>query len=229
MPYTVKAGDNFWDLAPRLGMTAEQFMSLNPHLDRRAPGAAPGTGFGLLQVGDQVNTLTDTPVQPGLTHEQFLLQLALGEKGLTQQKEIEETRQADLRRLQEAQLGANPADFVAYELYKRSLVEQGFQPEGAVRSDVDIQNLFSTALDLNEGTSAGVGQFGVDIPTTQSISRSELQGLSKTAIDTLSSFLRGGVDTGEGQFQGINPADYFTELEEGLVPVLPGQRTQFVF
>ena len=137
--------------------------------------------------------------------------------------------QADARRVQEAQLAANPADFVAYELYKRGLVEQGFTPEGAIRSDVDIQNLFSTALDLNEGTSAGAGRFGVDIPSTQSISRSELQGLSKTAIDTLSSFLRGGVDTGEGEFQGINPADFFTELEEGLVPVLPGQRTQFVF
>jgi len=154
-----------------------------------------------------------------------------------------EESQADTRRLTEAQLAANPADFVAYELYKRSLVEQGFQPEGQVRSDVDIQNLFNTALNLDQGAvpgtalpdassatgTLGAGQFGVNIPSTQSVSRSELQGLSKTAIDTLSSFLRGGVDTGEGDFQGINPADFFTELEEGLVPVLPGQRTQFKF
>ncbi|KKL58976.1 hypothetical protein LCGC14_2220000, partial [marine sediment metagenome] len=38
-----------------------------------------------------------------------------------------------------------------------------------------------------------------------------------------------GVETDGGQFQGINPEDYFTELEEGLVPVLPDQRTQFRF
>jgi hypothetical protein len=147
--------------------------------------------------------------------------------------------QADARRLQEAQLGANPADFVAYELYKRSLQEQGFTPQGTVRTDPEIQDLFSLALGLNAGESAGVGQFGVDIPTTGSISRSELQAFSPTDIGLLQSFLRGGVKTGEGfldklpwsddRFQGINPEDFFTELEEGLIPTLPAQRTQFRF
>ena len=69
----------------------------------------------------------------------------------------------------------------------------------------------------------------MELPTTGSISRSELQGFNPTDIGILSSFLRGGVETGEDKFQGINPEDFFTELEEGLVPVLPQQRTQFKF
>ncbi len=169
------------------------------------------------------------PVQPGLTAEQFADQLALGEATLAEQIRAAMVAEGNARRLEESQLAANPADFVAYELYKRSLVDQGFQPEGAVRSDEDIQDLFSLALGLNEGSSIGAGRFGVSLPSTQSVSRSELVGFSDSDIDILSSFLRGGVNTAEGEFQGINPADYFQELEEGLVPVLPSQRTQFRF
>lgn len=168
-------------------------------------------------------------VQPGLQHQQFLLGIGLQEMIAQLQAELQREGQADVRRLQEAQLGANPADFVAYELYKRSLVEQGFEPTGDVRTDEEIQELFELALG-QEGTrreTLGAGQFGVDIPTTGSISRSELQGYSPTDIDILSSFLRGGVET-DGDFQGINPEDYFTELEEGLIPTLPTQRTQYV-
>ena len=204
-----------------------------------APAAPPTSTPAIPPELTELIESLSVPVQPGLTAEQFADELALGERTLAEQiraaqvlEAQQKQRDADARRLQEAQLAANPADFVAYELYKRSLETQGFQPEGAVRSDVEIQDLFNTALDIDRGPgdSVGVSRFGVHIPTTQSISRSELQGLSKTAIDTLSSFLRGGVANAEGsQFQGINPADYFTELEEGLVPVLPGQRTQFVF
>jgi len=168
------------------------------------------------------------PVQPGLQAEQFADRLALEEFLANLAAELTREAQADVRRLQEAQLGANPADFVAFELYKRSLEEQGFTPQSAARSDVEIQNIFGLALGLNEGVSLGTGQFGVDIPTTQSISRSELQGFNPTDIGILSSFLRGGVET-DGGFQGINPEDFFTELEEGLIPVLPEQRTQFRF
>lgn len=174
-------------------------------------------------------TGTAVPVVPGLTAQQWevitALQAELGRGELT----LAQEQAADARRLQEAQLGANPADFVAYELYKRSLQEQGFTPQGNVRSDAEIQELVSATLGLEGGDTIGAGQFGVDIPTTQSISRSELRGLNPTDVGILSSFLRGGVETGEGQFQGINPEDYFTELEEGLIPTLPTQRTQFEF
>ena len=169
------------------------------------------------------------PVQPGLQHEEFLLNIGLQEMIANQQAELQRAGQADVRRLQEAQLGSNPADFVAFELYKRSLQEQGFTPTGAVRTDPEIQDIFSLALGLEGGENLGVGPFGVELPSTGSISRSELQAFNPTDIGILSSFLRGGVETGEGTFQGINPEDFFTELEEGLVPILPAQRTQFRF
>lgn len=169
------------------------------------------------------------PVAPGLSAQQWEAALALQRETAQELARLQAEAQADVRRQQEAQLGANPADFVAYELYKRSLEEQGFEPEGAVRSDEDIQDLFSLALGLDAGDSAGVGRFGVDIPTTGSISRSELQNLNPTDIGILQSFLRGGVETDGGQFQGINPEDFFTELEEGLIPTLTPQRTQFRF
>ena len=168
------------------------------------------------------------PVAPGITAKQWAAMLTEQVRAAKAQELMTRQAQADARRMQEAQLGANPADFVAYELYKRSLEEQGYTPQGAIRSDVDIQDIFSLALGLDEGLSAGTGQFGVDIPTTGSISRSELQGFNPTDIGILSSFLRGGVET-DGGFQGINPEDFFTELEEGLIPTLTPQRTQFRF
>ena len=171
------------------------------------------------------------PVAPGITAKQWAAMLTEQVRAAKSQELMTRQAQADARRMQEAQLGANPADFVAYELYKRSLGEQGFTPTtGAARSDVEIQDLFNLALDLEgvDGRSLGTGQFGVDIPTTQSISRSELQAFNPTDIGILQSFLRGGVEA-DGGFQGINPEDFFTELEEGLIPTLPGQRTQFRF
>lgn len=177
------------------------------------------------------------PVQPGLTAEQFADQLAMQKYIADQLAELERQQAADARRVQEAQLSANPGDFVAYELYKRSLQEQGFEPQGAVRSDKEIQSLFAEALGLPSqawSDIVGKGQFGVGVPRTQTISRSELQSYSPSDLAVLSSFLKGGVRSEEGigageGFQGINPEDYFTELEEGLIPTLPEQRTQYTF
>lgn len=183
------------------------------------------------------------PVDPGLLAQQWEVMIAEQKRAAEEQAQLLREAQADARRLQEAQLSANPGDFVAYELYKRSLQEQGYTPQGAIRSDVEIQNLFDLALGLTtprdqevvafgnapvaDPNVLGTGRFGVDIPTTQSISRSELGSLAPTDLDILSSFLRGGVEA-DGGFQGINPEDYFTELEEGLIPTLPEQRTQYI-
>jgi len=169
------------------------------------------------------------PVAPGITAKQWAAMLTEQVRAAKAQELLTRQAQADVRRGIEAQYAANPADFVAYELYKRSLQEQGFEPQGDVRTDPEIQNIFSLALGLEGGGSLGAGQFGVELPTTQSISRSEFQTFNPSDIGILQSFLRGGVETDGGQFQGINPEDYFTELEEGLVPVLPDQRTQFRF
>jgi hypothetical protein len=156
---------------------------------------------------------TAVPVDPGLAAQQWEAALALQKQLAEEQAQLQRESQADVRSLQEAQLGANPADFVAYELYKRSLQEQGYTPQGAVRTDPEIQDLFNLALGLDAGDSVGTGRFGVDIPTTGSISRSELQAFNPTDVGILQSFLRGGVET-DGGFQGINPEDFFTELEE---------------
>ena len=193
------------------------------------------------------------PVAPGITAKQWAAMLTEQVRAAKAQELMTRQAQADVRRQSEAQLGANPADFVAYELYRRQLEEEGFTPERASRSDVDIQNLFNVALGLGGSTplpegmaqipenvaggiyglggdpgtaTLGKGQFGVNLPTTGSISRAELQSYSPTDIGILQSFLRGGVET-DGGFQGINPEDFFTELEEGLIPTLSGQRTQY--
>ncbi len=188
----------------------------SPAAPPAAPAAPPPSAVG------------PVPVDPGLAAQQWEAAIALQAEIQRAQIALQEQQAADARRLTEAQLAANPADFVAYELYKRSLIDQGFTPDSAAMSDEDIQEMFAAALQLNEGGSAGTGQFGVALPSTQSISRSELLGFSNVDVDILSSFLRGGVDIGGGEAAGIDPSGFFKELEEGLVPVLPGQRTQFI-
>lgn len=205
---------------------------------------------------------TAIPVQPGLQHEQFLLQIGLEEtianlnneiqriqaevlqasQALSErQTGIQEAQFAETQglaemqfesgaRLQEAQLAANPADFVAFELYKRSLQEAGLDPTSPARSDVDIQNLFELVLGLPEERAAlGTGRFGASIPTTGEISRERFGALSPTDIGVLSSFLEGGVETEPGVFQGINPADYFQEVQEGFIPTIGTGTTQVRF
>ncbi len=251
MAYTVKSGDTLWVIAQRLLGSGTRWRELlgpsglpadfNPRTlqigtviktaaeAEPAAGPAPTPQPAAAPTAPAPSAVGPVPVAPGLSAQQWEAALALQRETARELARLQEQAQADVRRQQEAQLGANPADFVAYELYKRALQEQGFTPTSAARTDPEIQDLFSLALGLDAGDTIGAGQFGVDLPTTQSISRSELQAFSPTDIGILSSFLRGGVETGEGAFQGINPEDYFTELGEGLIPTLPGQRTQYQF
>lgn len=206
----------------------------DPYTAPAAPAATPApkakATTTTTKAATKASAVGPVPVQPGLSAEQFADTLALGEATLAEQIRAALAGEATSRRLEESQLAANPADFVAYELYKRFVKEQGFDPQSDPRSNAEIQDIFELALGLNEGTSIGTGRFGVDLPTTGSISRSELGGFSDSDIGILSSFLRGGVETGGGgEFQGINPADFFKELGEGLVPVIQGQRTQYRF
>ena len=222
-----------------IALQKKLFGGWNPYAPKAAPKPAPKPKAAPKPAAPSPGPV---PVDPGLLAQQWEAMIALQAEIQRGQLALAEQQAVDARRMQEAQLGANPADFVAYELYKRSLEEQGFTPESAARSDIEIQDLFDLALDLDKesvepGSGAylggspiedllGTGQFGVGIPTTGSISRSQLQGFNPTDIGILSSFLRGGVET-DGGFQGINPEDFFTELEEGLIPTLSGQRTQY--
>ena len=304
MATTVKAGDTLWAIAQRVLGDGNRWRELlgpsglSSNFDPRTLqiGTVIKTAAEVKKATAPKQTVkktapkastavskTGVPVQPGLQAEQEATRVAL-EKFIADQLAqlerdriaLQEQRDADARRLTEAQLGANPADFVAFELYKRSLQEQGFDTQSPVRSDTEIQDLFSLALDLEKQQPPGIeaprpgeptggfdrfidpdrvgrlgedmrglfpsppqasisnpdvlgtGQFGVDIPTTGSISRSQFQGFNPTDIGILSSFLRGGVEVDDG-FQGINPEDFFTELGEGFVPTLTPQRTQFRF
>ncbi|KKM96624.1 hypothetical protein LCGC14_1135230 [marine sediment metagenome] len=275
MAYTVKSGDTLWVIAQRLLGSGSRWREL-----LGPSGLAANFDPRRLQIGTVIKTAAEAkkkpvakapapakaaapkpavpspgpvPVDPGLAARQWEAALALQKQLAEEQAQLQRESQADVRRQSEAQLSANPADFVAYELYRRSLEEEGFTPERASRSNVDIQNLFNVALGL-EGSSQlpegmvevpenvaggifglggdpststlGKGQFGVNLPTTGSISRAELQSYSPTDLGILESFLRGGVKT-EGGFQGINPQDFFTELEEGLIPTLTPTRTQY--
>ncbi|KKK49311.1 hypothetical protein LCGC14_3136350, partial [marine sediment metagenome] len=154
----------------------------------------------------------------GLRREQFEADFGLRER----QFGLEQERFGLERTLAEAQLAANPSNFVALELYKRSLEEQGITaPSGrGPLGDEDIQDLFGLVLGLEGGPTQGTGQFGVDIPAPGAISRSQAGQFSESDIALLSSFLKGGIDVGEGEFAGINPADFFQEVEEGFIPTL---------
>ncbi len=231
-----KGGFTTGSYADNIALQKRLFGGWNPYAPKPAPAPPPPPAPAPAPTPAIPPELTElikslsVPVQPGLTAEQEADRLALGEATLAEQIRAAMAAEATSRRLEESQLAANPADFVAYELYKRSVQEQGFTPQSGARSDVEIQDLFDLALGLEgQGGSLGTGRFGVDLPTTGSISRAEFGGFSASDIGILSSFLRGGVDTGEGEFQGINPEDFFKELSEGLVPVLPGQRTEFRF
>ncbi len=163
----------------------------------------------------------------GLRREQFEADFGLRERQVT----LEEDRFGLERTLAEANLAANPSNFVALELYKRSLEEQGITaPSGrGPIGDEGIQDLFSMVLGLEEGPSQGTGQFGVELPTPGAISRSQAGQFSESDIALLSSFLKGGVDTGEGEFVGINPADFFQEVEEGFIPTIDEGLTEVRF
>ncbi len=174
----------------------------------------------------------------GLRREQFDADFGLRERQFEAQQEqfaqqfgLEEERFGLERTLAEANLAANPSNFVALELYKRSLEEQGITAPSGRGSigDEGIQDLFSMVLGLEEGPTQGTGQFGVDIPTPGAISRSQAGQFSESDIALLSSFLKGGVDVGEGEFAGINPADFFQEVEEGFIPTVDPGLTEVRF
>ena len=152
-------------------------------------------------------------------------------------------------RLLQAQLAANPADFVAYEFYKRGLEEPGTRESGEsgegqqrsssgntgtfadappAYSDKAIQDVASNVFsDQQQGYNprlSGTGAFGADIPGPQQLSRGEANNLSDSEMSILGSFLKAGVETGsDGQRTAIDPAEYFSQAEESWIPTLKQQ------
>ena len=159
---------------------------------------------------------TEVGVEPGmwLQVQEMLAELDLQRIG------IEKATQESAARLEELRLSTTPIDFVAYELYKRQEEAAG-RPTytGPASSDVDIQGMVEAMVGPGAG-SLGTGEFGVQVPTTQSVSRAESQQISPQEMGVLSSFLRAGFETPGGKVS-YNPEDYWREVEEGFVPTMP--------
>jgi hypothetical protein len=184
------------------------------------------------------------------------------------QLELDRVGEIRQERLLQAQLAANPQDFVAYEFYKRSLGDpqdlamaqsiQDAQAEGenaaAVQPEVNPlagdENLLGTPYPeaqpaysdqtlqmvinaiqggggqggdaLYNPNLGGTGAFGAEISSPNKISRKQGTSLSTDEMGILSSFLRAGVDVGGGKMVGLNPDEYFKQVEQSWVPTFSG-------
>ena len=76
-----------------------------------------------------------------------------------------------------------------------------------------------TAMVGEGGGTLGVGEFGVEVPRTQAISRAESLTYSPAEMDILGSFLKAGFDV-NGQQVSYDPVDYWREVEEGFIPTI---------
>ena len=74
------------------------------------------------------------------------------------------------------------------------------------------------AASLGYNPSASAGQFGVTIPKTGEFSRSQFQNYSADELATLGSFLQAGVKQPSGGYVGLDPNEYFKEVQEGFIP-----------
>ncbi|KKL23834.1 hypothetical protein LCGC14_2421400, partial [marine sediment metagenome] len=131
-------------------------------------------------------------------------------------------------RTTELQYATSPIDFVAYELYKRDIEGQGFDPMAAPHSNESIQAMMGQLVG-GEETGRLLGEFGVDVPAATQWSRSQFQDVSQSEQDILSSFLRAGVETEGGQEVTIDPGDYYRRMAKGFVPTLQKPVTRYQF
>lgn len=68
----------------------------------------------------------------------------------------------------------------------------------------------------------GQGAFGATINAPNQIGRQQAGSLSDSEIGILSSFLKAGINMGNGQRTSIDPADYFKQMQNSWVPTLSG-------
>jgi hypothetical protein len=145
-----------------------------------------------------------------------------------EEAEISRIAAENQARTLELQLASTPIDFVAYELYKRGREAAGLPTyTGGPSSDVDIQEMVSSFVGPGGG-SLGVGEFGVNIPRPEAVSRAESQEISPQEMDILGSFLRAGFEANGGQVS-YNPEDYWREVEKGFIPTIRAGSTRYTF
>lgn len=240
MPYTVVSGDNLWSIWSRMGggVSWADFKALNAHLGNLdliypgdsvtlpgdAPAAAPPTAPAPTPAPRAAPAAPATPsvpmqIEPGAWLELQGTMLEMERQWRERQAEIEEERVEQAAMEMELRLSTTPIDYVAYQLYKRQREAAG-QPTytGPSASSNDIQAMIAAMVGPGGGA-LGEGEFGVQVPRPEAISRAESLTYSPAEMDILGSFLRAGFEVG-GREVSYDPVDYWQEVEEGFIPTI---------
>ena len=220
-----KGGFTTGSYADNIALQKKLFGGWNPFAAKAAP--KPAAKKAAAKAAPKAATPGPLQIEPGMW-ERIQEELMLLEKWIADENiRMQEEQATQLRRTTELQYSTSPIDFVAYELYRRDVEEQGFDPMAPSSSDADIQAMMDQLIG-GEETGNLLGEFGVDIPTTGQISRSQFQDISQSERDILSSFLKRGVETDGGQVS-IDPGDYYNRLAEGFIPTLSKPVTRYQF
>jgi len=156
---------------------------------------------------------------------------------------IEQSAEARQERTLQAQLAANPANFVLYEFYKRGGqpgVAGGPQVAAGATQGANLQPAYSDQTlqsiaasigaqgagripPLYNPNLGGTGAFGATVPSPNDMSRAGFESLDPTERAILDSFIRGGVETQAGVPESrvaINPEDWYSQLNKSFVPTV---------
>ena len=163
------------------------------------------------------------------------------------QAQLEISKAAEMRqeRALQANLAANPQDWVAYEFYKRALPKSSagggtaaapgegpgalsmlgggeYEAAPGPTSDEDIQTIASTLFNPKGNTLynpniKGEGAFGANIEAPNTISRAEAKGLSAGEMAMIKGLLSAGVKVGDRRIS-IDPDDFFKQVGDSWIP-----------
>lgn len=118
-----------------------------------------------------------------------------------------------------------------------NLLGEQYEPPAPGYSDSSIQTLVDSLFTDRPGqynpALQGRGAFNTQIRRPNNVSRAQAASFNDTDIQMLTSLLRGGIDVGGGRRVGINPQDYFQQVQDSWVPTLgealnSGSATQYV-
>lgn len=183
-------------------------------------------------------------------HE-FARSLALQELTQRQTNELntanlEINRAAETRqeRALQANLAANPQDWVAYQFYKRQLPGAGVSASsggamlngeeyasapGAV-SDASAQSLATNLFNPTQPGATynpnlrGTGAFGTSIEAPNTFTRREAGASSEADLGMLQGLLRAGINV-NGQQVAVDPQEWMSQAQKSWVPTLSEQGT----
>lgn len=174
----------------------------------------------------------------------------LNQAGLEIQRAAEQRQERALQ----ASLGANPQDWVAYQLYQRGLPGataaagtggggsnvqtqlngQAYDQAPPAASDASLQSMAASLWDPAKSAYNpnlhGTGVFGTTIESPNQLSRGEFGRLSDTEMGLLTGLLKAGITQPNGKRLALNPTDFFAQAGKSWVPTygsLSGAPTQY--